>query len=154
MDMQKTKPLTIHQPSTKEAAIARESGERLLELTSKKGTEITLVVDGRNEESVRIPPSALRLLLAGLAELGKGNALRLIPQHTELTTQETAEILNLSRPYVVRLLDEGKIPSHKVGTHRRVRLEDALTYKTTSDADRLEALKNLVAEAQELDLGY
>lgn len=146
--------LTIGKPSEKEAAQARESGERLQEQVRKNGQDIKLVINGRTLDGVKLPESAIRILIAGLTEIGKGNAVRLVPQHTELTTQEAAEILNLSRPYVVRLLDDGKIPSHKVGTHRRVRIDDVLAYKKKSDADRLDALKNLVEEAQELDLGY
>jgi len=149
-----TKSLTIGQPTASEAALARESGERLQEHVAKNGNEIKLMLNGRSLEGVKLPESAVRILIAGLAEIGKGNAVRLVPQHAELTTQEAAEILNLSRPYVVRLIDDGKIPSHKVGTHRRVRIDDVLAYKKTSDADRLDALKNLVEEAQELDMGY
>jgi len=149
-----TKSLTIGQPTEKEAALARESGKRLQEQVSKNGQDIKLVVNGRTLDGVKLPESAVRILIAGLTEIGKGNAIRLVPQHTELSTQEAAEILNLSRPYVVRLLDEGKIPSHKVGTHRRVRIDDVLAYKRLSDSDRLDALKNLVEEAQELDMGY
>lgn len=149
-----TKTLTIGQPTAKEAAQARESGERLQEQVGRSGLELKFVVNGKTLDGVKLPESAVRILIAGLTEIGKGNGVRLVPQHTELSTQEAAEILNLSRPYVVRLLDEGKIPSHKVGTHRRVRIDDVLAYKRKSDADRLDALKNLVEEAQELDMGY
>jgi excisionase family DNA binding protein len=149
-----TKSFTIGQPSVKEAALARESSERLREQVGKNGQEVKLVINGQTLDGVKLPESAVRILIAGLAEIGKGNGVRLVPHHAELSTQEAAEILNLSRPYVVRLLDDGKIPSHKVGTHRRVRIDDVLAYKRKSDADRLDALKNLVDEAQELDMGY
>ncbi len=76
------------------------------------------------------------------------------PAPVELTTQQAADLLNLSRQYVQRLLDEGKIPSYKVGADNRVRLDDVLVYKQKSDADRFDALKQLVAEAQELNMGY
>ncbi len=101
-----------------------------------------------------IPYRVRIILIEGFSEIEKRNAVRLVPQRAELTTQEAADLLNLSGPCVVRLLDEGKIPSHKVGTHRRVRLDDVLAYKQESDANRLDALKNLVAEAQELEMGY
>lgn len=147
--MATTTPLLPH-----DTALARESGERLVRaMSGKDRPELKLSVGGSGEE-IALPPSAAKLLIDGLAELAKGNDVRLLPVHAELTTQEAADLLNLSRQYVVRLLDEGKIPSHKVGTHRRVRLDDALAYKRELDADRLDALKKLVAEAQELDLGY
>lgn len=152
--MSATRALTIGQPTAKEAALARESSERLQEQVRQKSPDVKLVVNGHTLEDITLPESAIRILIAGLAEIGKGNGVRLVPQHSELTTQEAGEILNLSRPYVVRLLDEGKIPSHKVGTHRRVRIDDVLAYKKKSDADRLDALKTLVEEAQELDMGY
>jgi excisionase family DNA binding protein len=144
----------LDKPTPKESAVARDTSERLNQFMAKGGSEVKLVLEGRTLEGMALPPSVVRILIESLSEIGKGNAVRLVPQHAELTTQEAAELLNLSRPYVVRLLDEGKIPSHKVGTHRRVRLDDVLAYKQESDADRLDALKNLVAEAQELDMGY
>ncbi len=76
-----------------------------------------------------------------------------IPDPIELTTQQTSELLNLSCEYVQRLIDEGKIPSHQVGDDHLLRLEAVLQYKQKSDADRLDALKRLVAEAQELNMG-
>ncbi len=137
-----------------DAALARESGERLARaISGTKQPELKISVGG-TADSIRLPPSAAKWLIDGLSELAKGHDVRLLPVHSELSTQEAAELLNLSRQYVVRLLDDGKIPSHKVGTHRRVRLDDALAYKRELDADRLDALKKLVAEAQELDLGY
>jgi excisionase family DNA binding protein len=145
---------TLELPTAKEAALARSVSERLEESVSKGAEGVRLVLEGEDLEGISLPPFAVRLLLQGLSEIGKGRAVRMIPQEAELSTQEAAELLNLSRPFVVRLLDEGKIPSHKVGTHRRVRLDDLLAYKAQSDADRLEALKNLVAEAQELNMGY
>jgi excisionase family DNA binding protein len=71
-----------------------------------------------------------------------------------MSLNAVADLLNLSRPYVLRLLDEGKLPSHKVGLHRRVRLDDLLAYNKKSDADCLDALRNLVDEAEELGMGY
>ena len=144
----------VKQPTANEAALARDASERLMEYVSNGVPEMKVVVNGDTSESMSLPPSAIRILIEGLAEIGKGNAVRLVPQHSELTSQEAADLLNLSRPYVVRLLDAGTIPSHKVGTHRRVRLDDVLAYKQKSDADRLDALKTLAAEAQELDMGY
>jgi excisionase family DNA binding protein len=84
--------------------------------------------------------------------MARGNAVRVIPQHAELTTGEAAELLNVSRPYVVRLLDEGRIPSHKVGTHRRVLLKDAMAYREEHYRPRSAVLDRMAAIDQELGL--
>jgi len=138
----------------RDSALARDSGERLARAVSSKPNAALTISVGPSAEPITLPPSATKILIDGLAELAKGNEVRMLPVHAELTTQEASELLNLSRPYIVRLLDGGKIPSYKVGTHRRVRLDDVLAYKSELDADRLDALKKLVAEAQELDMGY
>ena len=139
---------------SRDSALARDSGERLARAVSSKPNAALTISVGASTEPITLPQSAAKLLIDCLAELAKGNEVRLLFVRAELTTQEASELLNLSRPYVVRLLDGGKIPSYKVGTHRRVRLDDVLAYKRELDADRLDALKKLVAEAQELDLGY
>lgn len=143
-------------PSESEATLARESS-RLLSfyLSTKENTQSIRVIDQTGEhEPVKIPTAAYRLLIDILSEMAQGNAVSLIPVHTEMTTQEAADILNVSRPFLVKLLDEGRIPFHKVGTHRRVRYRDLLDYKTKIDNERNQALDELAAQAQELNMGY
>ena len=89
-----------------------------------------------------------------LTEIGQGNAVSIIPIHAELTTQEAADVLNVSRPFLVQLLEKGDMPSHKIGTHRRVRYQDVIAYKKRIDAERRKALDELAAQAQELGMGY
>ena len=89
-----------------------------------------------------------------LTEIGQGNAVSIIPIHAELTTQEAADVLNVSRPFLVQLLEKGEMPFHKTGTHRRVRYQDVILYKARIDARRREVLDALAAQAQELGTGY
>ena len=96
----------------------------------------------------------MQLLVGILEEMGQGNAVSLIPIHTELTTQEAADLLNVSRPYLINLLKEGKIPFRNVGTKRRILAKDVLRYRASIDKKRLKALEALTKQAQELDMGY
>jgi excisionase family DNA binding protein len=102
--------------------------------------------------TVRIPASAARLLVQILDEMSRGNAVKIVPVHAELTTQEAADLLNVSRPTLIQMLEEGKIPFRKVGTHRRIRTEKLMGYKRQLEADRRAALAELVAYDQELGL--
>src|SRR5262249_33133584 len=98
--------------------------------------------------------SAFRLFAGILTQKAEGNALTLIPVHAELTTQQAADVLNVSRPYLIELLEKGAIPHRKVGTHRRVLFQDLMAYKNQTDQARLKALAELSAIDQELGLGY
>jgi excisionase family DNA binding protein len=141
-------------PTKADSALAKESSEKLaVHLENTKGVRLHMQTGDKREELV-LPPSALRLLVGILTELGQGNAVTLTPIRAELTTQQAADLLNVSRPHLVKLLDEGNIPSRKVGTHRRVQLEDLLAYKREFHARRQAALEELAALSQDLDMGY
>ena len=139
-------------PSEADTLLAKESTRRLTPALAKANGSVLLHVgepDGTNEP-VSIPTAAFRLLVSVLDQMARGNAVRLIPILRELTTQEAAELLNVSRPFVVKLADEGKIPSHLVGTHRRLQLEDVMTYKAEHRRLREQALDRLSDLDQEL----
>lgn len=103
---------------------------------------------------LRLPPKVLRLIADLLGSLAQGKAVAIVPKELDVTTQEAAMFLNVSRPYLVRLLEEGKIPYHKVGTHRRIRFEDLVLYKEERRKISGDAIQELVDQAQELGLGY
>ena len=104
--------------------------------------------------SVAVPREAFDLFLEILGQMANGNAVTIVPVHAELRTQQTADLLNVSRPFLVKLLEDGKIPSRKVGVHRRIRAEDVIAYKHADDLRRRATLDELTAEAQKHGLGY
>lgn len=108
--------------------------------------------DDGPETQVVIPAVAFRFFVDVLAELANGNAVTVAPVHAELTTQQAADLLNVSRPYLIKLLDEQRIPFRRVGNRRKVQLVDALDYKRHDDVRRQEVLDELTREAEELGL--
>jgi excisionase family DNA binding protein len=149
---------TTHEPVTPtetEVLLARETSRLLAShVRTRQHLRVRIMDDDKTGDILSLPASAVRLLLDILTEMAEGNAITLIPVHAELTTQQAADLLNVSRPHLVGLLEDGKIPHRKVGTHRRVLFQDLMAYKKHIDKAREKVLDQLAEEAQELDMGY
>jgi excisionase family DNA binding protein len=140
-------------PSEAEAMLAKETSRVLAaRLREDESLQLCISDDPSPEGTLNLPASALRLLVRILEELGRGNAVTLIPVHPEFTTQEAADLLNISRRSLIQLLNEGKIESRRVGTHRRVGFEVLMRYKRQADTERRKVLKHLAAYDQELGI--
>ncbi len=146
----------VGMPTEADARMARESVEQLGRILATRDAEVPVRFrpDGDREETVILPLPALRLLKDILDRMARGHGVTVLSLPEELTSQQAADLLNVTRPYLIGLLEQGKIPSRLEGKHRRVRLDDLLAYKHRDDAKRLEALGELVAQAQELGMGY
>jgi excisionase family DNA binding protein len=139
-------------PSDQEAARAQEL-RRALERHSaaRKALRVQITAD-RKAETLDLPPVVTRLLMSILKETAAGRAVTLVPLEPEITTQQAAELLNVSRPYVVSLIDKGTLPARMVGNDRRLPLQDVLACKADSRAKRRQTLRELAALDQELGL--
>jgi excisionase family DNA binding protein len=129
-----------------EIALA-QSGQKILATKSKA----KLVV---NNENVELSPAVTKILAKTLSYIAKGKSVVVTPEPTEFSSQQAADFLKVSRPFLVKLLEKDEIPFRKVGKHRRVRFEDLLSYKQRIDEKRLKVLEKLAEQAQELNLGY
>lgn len=109
--------------------------------------------DGQGDDLI-LPGPVVQLLLNVLSEVSQGNAVNIMPIHAELSTQEAANILNVSRPHLVKLLEQGEIEFHKVGTHRKVLAKNIIEYKERITKQRHEVLDELVSVSQEMGMGY
>lgn len=123
-------------------AIPQTEEEQMAELRRlvQEGSAKLVGPDGRE---VQLPDTVHELLLKILKNLQAGKAVSIVAEHQELTTQRAANILGVSRPFLVRLLEEGHIPFHMVGSHRRIYLRDLLAYKHRRDSARHEALDRM-----------
>lgn len=139
-------------PSEAEAILAKETSRVLASHLGEAEPLPIRLGAALDETTVRVPASAMRLLVRILDEMAKGNAVTLIPVQAELTTQEAADLLNVSRPSLIQLLDAGRIEYRRVGTHRRVRFESLMRFKRQADTDRKAALAELAAYDQELGI--
>jgi len=125
-----------------ERALARTGGsvERGAQLVDAAGSPVDL------------PDEIADALMAIVHQLQAGNGVSVVPMHAELTTVEAAEMLNVSRPHLIKQLHLGALPFRMVGTHRRVRLVDLLAYRDAQDASSREALDELTRQAEDLGL--
>ena len=136
-------------PTAEDMSRAGESGRQLARCLSGSSPEnfsqIT-ILDGNGPcEPVIVPKEALRLFVDLLNHMAQGNIVTLFPIHAELTTQEAADLINVSRPFLVKLLETGEIAFTKTGKHRRIKFQDLMAYKNRIDALRDQALDELAA---------
>ena len=136
-------------PDAEEIAIARESSRRLSPF-AEKSLRLKLQEEEGSVE-IELPAGAVKILVRLLAEMAAGNAVTIVPIHAELTTQQAADLIGVSRPFLVGEMESGAIPFRKVGTHRRVLFQDLMDYKESKDQKRLETLDELAALGQELE---
>lgn len=143
-------------PGSHDIHLAKKaSGEISSFLSQDKNRDLQFVIKKTKKEvTFFLSPAIVELLFRTLIQIAQGNAVTLVPIHAELTTQEAANLLNVSRPYFIRLLEGKKIPFHKVGRHRRVFFHDLMMFREKSKEKNRKARRELTEHAQDLDLGY
>lgn len=141
-------------PTGQEAKIASISRQRLSRYAQTKQPLKLRVIDTTLEEPIELPAGAVSLLMYILDAMAAGQGVTIIPERAELTTVQAANLLNVSRPFLIKLLESGELPFRKVGKHRRILIEDVVNYKGNIDRARESVLDQLVADAQEQGMGY
>lgn len=146
----------LEKTSKEDQRIARTSVEKLRKASQKlsqnrKSIEITLQ---DSHESLRLPGKALGLLSTIVSNMAAGKSMAIILSDATIGTQEAADYLEVSRPYIVRLLEKGEIPFSKVGTHRRIKVSDLVAYQKKMKTIRRKQLNFLAQQAQDINLGY
>jgi excisionase family DNA binding protein len=137
-------------PSDEESAQAREAGRQIARLLPEGERPLRLVTEGDRHEMISIPPGAVRLFLDALTQLAQGRAVTIASGKAELTTQEVADYLNVSRPYVVKLIESGKLPARLVGQRRHVSFADLIKFDQEDRKTRRAALDELARIDQQL----
>lgn len=139
-------------PSEQDSKTAREATAKIIPLVREHQSLTLRAVEADHNDPIVLPDGALQLLAKILEAMAAGHGMTLIPQHAQLTTMEAADILNVSRPYLIKLLEGGEIPYRKVGRHRRILMEDVMDFKERIDGEREAILDQMVADAEELGL--
>lgn len=123
-------------------------------LDHSRAAAITLTTDTGEHPTVDLPPAALRLIGQLLGAMSEGRPIVLMPTQQELTTVEAANFLNVSRPFIIKEIDAGRLPHRMVGSHRRIALDDLLNYANQMRAQQAGALERMAENARELGLDY
>lgn len=136
-------------PTERIADLARAAAHQLAPLLrTRRGTVVIRPDVKHPEHEVVVPVQAFELFVEILGHMAAGKAVTVMPINHELSTQEAADVINVSRPHLIKLLEEGKIPYRTVGTHRRVRFEDLKRYRDDDDQRRKKVIDQLAADAQ------
>ncbi len=138
-------------PSTSDADRLTAVREEIDALLQRQPPYVVVGADGHH---IELPASALEALRKVVEAMSRGESVTVIPHDKQLTSQEAAEILSVSRPHLIKLLDRGELPFHRVGTHRRIKIEDVLAYRERRDAERRAALAELTRLSEDLPGGY
>ena len=140
-------------PDQETVRLARAGASGLDRLLNKlpESDKAGVKLDGQD---LILPRQALVLLRDLLADMAQGDAVAVVPLHTEMTTQQAADFLNVSRPYLITLLEKGELRYTKVGTHRRIRFKELIAYKDKIRQQSSDAMDELAKIAQESNLGY
>lgn len=144
----------VHLPTPAEVEQAKLSSRTLSKYADVDRVNLSLRGSNGESDELVLPGHVRQILLDVLSEISQGNAISLIPYHQEISTQDAANLLNVSRPFLVRLLEDGEIPFRKVGAHRRVKLQDVLAFKEKTDNQRSLALDELAQLSQKEGMGY
>jgi excisionase family DNA binding protein len=143
-------PLSERPPTENEVRHAFEAARALAKALTPRGLQLSVTRDG-DQTQIELPPALGQLMLDMLTHVARGEMVNFVAHGAALTTKEAADLLNVSRPFLVTLLEDGKIPFHKVGSHRRVRALDLLAFRDRHNAERAEALRELGRLGQEFD---
>lgn len=141
--------------TAKDKAMVQVAQRRIMaSLDHSRAAAITVTTDTGEHPTVEVPPAALKLIGQLLGAMSEGGPIVLMPTEQELTTVEAARFLNVSRPFVIKEMEAGHLPHRKVGSHRRIALEDLLAYAQKMRAQQAGALDRLADNARELGLDY
>jgi excisionase family DNA binding protein len=141
-------------PASRDAEMARASRKVLSNHVRNNRPVLLHVANADEHQSLELPAAAVRKLIEVLDAIAAGHDVTLVQTTAELTTVQAAAALNVSRPFFIKLLDEGRIPYRKVGSHRRIKTEDVTSFKKRIDEERRAVLDQLALDAQEQGMGY
>lgn len=153
--LEKARQVQPPELTPKDAEMARVAQRCIMEaLDHSRAASITLTTDTGKHPVVDLPPSALKLIGQLLGMMSEGRPISLVPSNQEFSTVEAAQFLNVSRPFVIKEIDAGRLPHRMVGSHRRVAFEDLMRYASKMRENQEAALERMAQNARDLGLDY